>query len=193
MRKIILASGSPRRKKLLEQIGIACKVVPNNIEEKLNPRLKPRHQAENLSFQKAENVSRKYKNTLVLAADTIVVLGNEIIGKPKDKTDAMRILKKLSGTTHHVITGYTIIDTTTGKHITDSDQTTVVVKKLSEKEIEAYIKTGEPLDKAGGYGAQEKGAIFIEKIDGNFSNVVGLPLPKVTESLKKFGLHVLDL
>lgn len=191
MKKLILASTSPRRKKLLEQIGLQFEAVPSKTEEKMNPRLKPRSQAEFLSQQKAQEVTPKYKNALILAADTLVVFEDQIIGKPQSPDDAKRMLRKLSGKPHLVITGYTIIDTEKNKSVTESVATTVYMKKMSEKDIHAYVKSGEPLDKAGGYGLQEKGGIFVKKVDGDPSNVVGLPLPSLVESLKKFGVHVL--
>ena len=188
MKQIILASASPRRKKLLEQIGLKFTVVVNKHQEKMNPRLKPRGQAEFLSKQKAQAIVDRYKNAIIIAADTLVVFNDQIIGKPTSPYDAKRILRMLSGKTHRVITGYTIIDTATKKSLTYSVETLVFMKKMSIKEVDAYIKTGEPLDKAGGYGANEKGALFVEKIAGDFFNVVGLPIFAVAQDLKKFGI-----
>jgi septum formation protein len=167
-------------------------VDPSNIEEKLNPRLQPRRQAEMLSKQKAQAVAKKHPDALVIAADTMVVIGTDILGKPVSKEDAKRMLNKLSNTKHTVITGYTIIDTTTEKTITDSTTTDVYMKKLSKDMIDEYVATGEPMDKAGAYGIQEKGDVFIEKIDGDFTTVVGLPLARLAATLKKFGIDVLQ-
>lgn len=190
MKQIILASASPRRKQLLAQIGITYTVAPSSIEEKMNARLQPKKQAEHLSLQKAKVVAKKYKNAFILAADTLVVQGNDIIGKPSSLQDAKRILRKLSGRLHKVITGFTIIDTETHKIITKSEETTVFMKKLTDKEIAAYVATGEPLGKAGAYAAQERGALFIEKIEGDFFNIVGLPLFALAKALKKFGVTI---
>jgi septum formation protein len=190
MKTIILASSSPRRKKLLEQIGLPVKVDPSAIVETLNPRLKPRSQVEQLSLEKATAVAGKYPNALILAADTVVVFQNEIIGKPSTPEEAKRILGKLSGVSHTVITGFTIIDSEKNKTLTKSVETTVHFKKLSKKEIENYVATGEPMDKAGAYGIQEKGAVFIERIEGDFFTVVGLPLHVVVDAFKRFGVSI---
>lgn len=190
-KQLILASASPRRKKLLEQIGLIIKVVPSNIDEKLNPRLKPKAQAEQLSLQKAQAVAKTTKDAIIIAADTLVIIENEILGKPKDQKDARRMLKKLRNRKHSVITGYTILDTETKKVITTAEETFVHMKKLSDKEIDAYIKTKEPFDKAGAYAINERGSLLMEKIHGDFFNVVGLPLRSIADSLKKFGIDVL--
>lgn len=191
MKQIILASQSPRRKQLLDQLGIKYKVVPSNIEEKMNPRLKPRSQAEQLSLQKAETVANKHPHAIIIAADTIIVLKDEILGKPTSLSDAKRMLSKLSGKMHFVITGFTIYDTTSQKMITDSVVTKVYFKKLSKREIDNYVTTEQLMDKAGAYAVQEKGALFVEKIEGDFFNVVGLPIFAVSEQLKKFGVKIL--
>lgn len=191
MRKIILASSSPRRTQLLKQIGLAHTIVKSDVDEKISEHISPRKQAENLSLQKAKAVAKNYPDALIIAADTIIVLGKKIIGKPKSKKDAKRILRLLSGKPHKVFTGFTLIDTANKKTITDSEESTVYVKKLTEKEINAYVASKEPLDKAGAYGINEKGAVIIEKIEGDFSNVVGLPLYKLSQTLEKFGINVL--
>lgn len=208
MVKLILASTSPRRKALLQQIGLTFEIDGSDIAEKLNPRLKPRGNAEHLSYLKAKAIAAKHhqlslsglkesrsrkndKNTLiVIAADTIVVFNGEILGKPADKQSASKMLRKLNGRVHTVITGFTIIDVKTGKTVTKSAETKVFFRKLSLKEIEAYVKTGEPFDKAGAYGMQQKAAIFIERIEGDPFNVIGLPLQAVAEELKRFGIKV---
>jgi septum formation protein len=191
MKQIILASASPRRKKLMEQLGLTIKVVPSDIDEKLNPRLKAKSQAESLSQKKATVVAQHYKDAIVLAADTIVSIGNEILGKPLDIDDAKRMLKKLSGKQHVVVTGFTLINTATKKVITDSSETKVTFRKLTESEIKNYVKKENTLDKAGAYGAQGFGSLLIEKVDGDFFNVVGLPVNKIIPLLKKFGVEVL--
>jgi len=191
MKEIILASASPRRKKLLEQIGLPIKVVPSNIDEKLNPRLKPKGQAEELSLEKAQTVAEKYPDAIIIAADTIVYIQGDILGKPKNLEDARRMIKKLQGKTHSVITGFTILHKASQKSITDSVETAVTFRKLKESEIKNYIKIEKPLDKAGGYGVQGAGALLLESINGDFFNVVGLPLSKVIPLLKKFDIEVL--
>lgn len=145
----------------------------------------------NYPLEKLNLLQKKMKNAIIIAADTFVVFQEKIIGKAKDELDAKRILKLLSGKSHLIITGFTILDTNVGKTITKSVETKVYFKKLTNKEINAYVKTREPLDKAGAYGIQEKGSLFVKKIDGDCFNVVGLPLFEVAQSLKKFGIEVL--
>jgi septum formation protein len=191
MKKIILASKSPRRKELLEQIGLKFVVDISDVDEsKLANAAGPSQLAKSLSKAKAEKVSKKYKDAIIIAADTLVVLGKEIIGKPKDKKDAFKMLKKLSSKTHVVITGFTLLSSKSKKAITKTVQSKVKFKKMSDIEIRNYVETGEPMDKAGGYGIQNKGAIFIEKVEGDFFNVVGLPVYCLCCELKKFGINI---
>lgn len=191
MRKLILASQSPRRKEILSMVGLSFRVAKSNIDEKLNPRLGPISQAEELSMQKAQAVAKRYTDAIIIGADTIVSLGNEIFGKGETTTNSKRILSKLQGRTHSVITGFTIIDTATKKSITKSVETKVTIKKMSKKEIEWYVATKEPMDKAGAYAIQGKGSIFVERIEGDYFNVVGLPIASMTEELKKFDINLL--
>jgi septum formation protein len=191
MKKLILASSSPRRKQLLEQIGLEFKIDASNIDEIVDPLLQPVEQVELFSKQKAEAIASKYTDALILAADSMVAINGEVLGKPKDKDDAKRMLKKLSGTQHSIVTGFTLIDTQTKQSITRSVETKVWFKKLSEEEIEAYITKAQPFDKAGSYGIQDLAAIFVEKIEGDYFGSVGLPLFALAEELKKFGVHVL--
>lgn len=190
-RKVILASSSPRRKELLEGLGFNFTVKPSKIPEKMNPRLGPKARAENLSLQKAKAVAKRVKNALIIAADTIVVLQNEIIGKPESPDHAKRMLKKLQGRKHIVITGFTILDTESGKLITKAASTNVYMKKLTVKEIDAYFKKEHVLDKAGSYAMQGLGGILFEKIEGDYFTVVGLPLHALAVELKKFGVNIL--
>lgn len=189
MKKIILASSSPRRKKLLEKIGLKFKIVPSSLNEEVEQNLTPAKLVKSLSLQKAKDIAKREKNAIIIAADTMVFLGDEIIGKPKNKTHARQILKSLSGKFHFIITGFTIINSADNKTITRSVKTTVYMKKMTNQEIDDYIKTEEPLDKAGAYGIQGLGGKFIAKIKGDYFNVVGLPLPALIKSLKKFGIH----
>ena len=161
VRKIVLASGSPRRKKLLEQIGLEFEVCVSNFDEKENPNLKTHELAKNLSLGKAKDVAPKYKDAIIISADTFVSFKGAVLSKPETKEKAKQMLRLLSGKAHPIITGFTILDTKTGKTVSKSVETKVYIKKLTDKEIEEYIKTGEPLDKAGAYGIQEKGAVFV--------------------------------
>lgn len=191
MKQIILASASPRRKKLLEQIGLSIKVVPSDIDEKLNPRLKPKAQAETLSLEKAEIVAAKYPDSIIIAADTLVYTNGNILGKPKNMEEAKRMIQKLQGKTHSVITGFTIYHKASKKIVTDSAETKVTFRKLKDTEIKNYLKKEKPLDKAGGYGVQGIGVVLVETINGDYSNVVGLPLGKIIPTLKKYGVEIL--
>jgi len=190
MKKFVLASTSPRRAGLLKQIGLKFVVDPSNHEETLNKELPPERLAVVLSLKKARAVARRHRNAIVIAADTIGVLDGVIIGKPESAADARRILRKLSGRTHRVITGFTVIDTGSGKIATRVVETMVHFRKLTDGEIDAYVKTGEPLDKAGAYGIQERGAIFVDRIEGDYYNIIGLPLCALAEMLRKFGVEV---
>ena len=191
-RTIILASASPRRKEILEKTGLKFKVDESDYEEKTDPGLKPHDLARFLSREKARDVARRHRNALVIAADTIVVLRGRLFGKPRNEEHAKEMLKALSGKAHSVITGFTIIDTAGKKELSRSVESKVFFKRLSADEIEAYIRSGEPLDKAGAYGIQGLGAVMVKKIEGDFFNVMGLPLDALAESLKKFGVNVLS-
>jgi len=192
IRTIILASGSPRRREILAKTGLKFKVDMSNYQEKLEPGLKPHDIARLLSSEKARHVAHRYRNVLVIAADTIVVFKGSLFGKPQNKEQEKEMLKTLSGKAHSVITGFTIIDTATKKELTTSVESKVFFKRLSPNEIAAYIRSGEPLDKAGAYAVQGLGAVLIKRIEGDFFNVMGLPLHSLTESLKKFGIKVLN-
>lgn len=191
MRTIILASASPRRKQLLKQLDLEFKIIPSEIEEKLNPRFQPRKQVEVLSEQKAQEVAAKQKDAIVIGVDTMVAYKNEVIGKPKDEKDAKFILKRLSGKKHTVVTAFTIIDTKAKKSVTKSVETNIWFRKITEAEIRSYIKKEKPFDKAGAYGMQSLGAVFVEKVEGDFLGAVGLPLFTLAKELKKFGVNVL--
>lgn len=188
MKKLILASGSPRRKELLEQIGLAFEVIPAKGEEVISSTL-PDKVVEALSFQKASEIATldRFQNTgdIILGSDTVVALNNLIMGKPKDKEEAFVMLKKLQGQTHTVYTGVTfIITNTVPQIITFSEATNVSMYPMSDAEITDYIATGEPMDKAGAYAIQGKCAAYISKIDGEYNTVVGLPVAHVYQVLK---------
>lgn len=183
---LYLASKSPRRKKLLEQLNLKFESFNVELNEEILDGEHPVKTVKRLSSQKMDLARCEVKRGIIITADTIVVLGREIIGKPKNKKDAERILKKLSGKTHLVYTGYAIYNTSKKKLITDYEKTRVTFRKLDDREIRDYIKTGSPMDKAGAYGIQDDfGAVFVRKIEGCYYNVVGLPLTKVYDSLKK--------
>ncbi len=193
MKKIILASASPRRKQLLKQIGLIFTVIPSDIEEKLNPRLKPLKQVEELSAQKARSVADDVKDTdaLIIASDTMVFVDDEMMGKPKDEKDALRMLKKLSDRMHSIVTGYTIIDTKTKRKVSRAVETKIWFRKITPKERKNYLLKAKPWDKAGAYGIQDYAALFVDKIEGDYSSVLGLPLSLLAKDLKKFGVEIL--
>lgn len=185
--KIILASASPRRKQLLMEMGVNFEVSPKNIDEIIPNNISPVAAAEYLSRLKADAFSEEEigKNTLIITADTIVALKDEILGKPVDRKDAVKILKSLSGNLHNVITGVTLKSAT--KERTFSVTTEVVFKRLSEEEISYYIDNYKPYDKAGAYGIQEWiGHAAIEEIKGSYFNVMGLPTHRLYKELSLF-------
>jgi septum formation protein len=192
IKTIILASASPRKKEILKKTGLKFKVYESDYEEKMDLGLKPHELARFLSREKARDVARRHRDALVIAADTIVVLRGRLFGKPRNEEQAKEMLRALSGKAHSVITGFTIIDTAGKKEISRSVESKVFFKRLSADEIETYIRSGEPLDKAGAYGVQGLGAVLVKRIEGDFFNVVGLPLNALAESLKEFGVNVLS-
>ncbi len=191
MKTIILASASPRRKELLEQIGLKFKVKPSNYAEDISSELEPHELAKSLSLEKAKLVAKNHNNALVIAADTFIVFEGKILGKPRAEIEAKRMLETISGGQHSVITGFTIIDTENNKALSKSVETKVYIRKLTPNEIDAYVKSKEPLDKAGAYAIQGLGSAIVEKIEGDYFNVIGLPLSALAESLKEFGVNVL--
>ncbi|MBM3149176.1 MAG: septum formation inhibitor Maf [Chloroflexi bacterium] len=191
MKQLILASESPRRMQLLEQIGLKFQVVPSNSVEDLESGLDPHELAKSLSLRKASSVAKKYRNAVVIAADTFGVLEGKILGKPKTEGEAREMLLAMSGKTHSVITGFTILDADEGRSVSRSEETSVQFRKLTAGEIDAYVQSGEPLGKAGAYAIQGLGALLIERIDGDYFNVVGLPLCALAESLKEFVICAL--
>ena len=187
---IILASQSPRRKKLLEQIGLEFKVISSDIDEKEHPTdINPQLYAEQLALKKAMDVSTRVKeDSIIIGADTIVVIDDMILNKPVDRDDAVRMLGKLSNNTHTVYTAVAIVDTATNRNFIQTKATKVTFRHLSDEEIDAYVATGSPLDKAGAYGIQDDfGAVFISNIEGCYYNIVGLPLEMLYTMLKKLN------
>lgn len=183
MNEIILASKSPRRKKILRDLGLNITVIEPNINEIERKDDKPSSLVMSLSFQKAFDVAKENKDKVVLAADTIVVLDGIVLGKPKDEKDAYKMLKNLSGKKHEVLTGYSIINLEKKIKLINYSKTKVKFKILSEEIIKRYINTGEPMDKAGSYGIQGYGKVLIKKINGSYFNVVGLPIEKISTDL----------
>ena len=186
--RIILASSSPRRKELLQSVGIQFEVIAPSSDESLLHNDNPKDYVQRLASEKAISVSKNLKGEfLVIGADTIVVIDNEILGKPSDEEDARAILSRISGSVHHVLTAFSIAKPKDKILHSEVVDTKVRVKTLEPKEIEGYIKTGEPMDKAGAYGIQGFGAFMIKEIEGSYTNVVGLPLVEVLEALNKLG------
>ncbi|MAL17580.1 MAG: septum formation inhibitor Maf [Balneola sp.] len=198
MPRIILASQSPRRKRLLEQIGLDFEVHPSNVDE-VSSEQEPSLLVEDLALQKANDVAHSFPDSLIIGSDTLVVLNNEVIGKPRDEDEAAEFLLNLSDTTHLVLTGVAFVKTNKNGQIEGSktfhEQTKVTFSTLAEEEIRAYAKSGNPLDKAGAYGIQDDlGALFVEKIEGDYYNVVGFPLNRFYREMKTFmpELNIMD-
>ncbi len=192
MRRIILASASPRRRELLEQAGAAFEVRPGNGEEVI-PSQAPETVVKELSRQKAlQAVCPADEGTVILGADTIVAFAGKILGKPRDREDAEKTLNMLQGNTHQVYTGVTILEKREGewKETTFAECTDVTFYPVSEEEIKSYVKTGEPMDKAGSYGIQGKFGIYVKAIRGEYSNVVGLPVGRLFYEAKKLGIEL---
>lgn len=189
---LILASASPRRRQLLRSIGLDFRIIPAHVDENYLAGESPYQHVRRLSYIKAMAVAQKYQKAWVLGADTIVVIDKTILGKPKNKTQAKNMLKKLSGREHKVFTGVTIALRTLNIYEIKVVQSTVRFKTISSEEMNWYTACDEPYDKAGGYAVQGKGSIFIKSIRGSYSNVIGLPLCEVVELLKKYDVMNLD-
>ncbi len=192
MKKIVLASNSPRRKELLENIGLNFDIIPDNTPEPMNSRLSPCDMVMMLAKFKGENVLNSIKrkeDTIVIAADTVVSIDNKILGKPKCDKEAFEMLSLLSGRCHTVYTGVYIIENSSKKSANFYEKTEVYFKSLDIKEINDYINSREPMDKAGSYGIQNLGSLFVEKIKGDYFNVVGLPICRLGKVLvHDFGI-----
>ena len=185
--QFVLASASPRRKQLLEQLGLAFKVHPSHVDETYNTKDSPPSIVKGLAKRKAHAIEHLYPESLILAADTIVVIEEEILGKPANQVEARTMLHRLSNSQHTVYTGIALSHPLSGRTVTSSEATEVTFSKLEESEIEAYIATRSPFDKAGGYGIQDdQGALYISGIQGDYYNVVGLPLHKFYQMLKTY-------
>ena len=184
--EIILASASPRRKELLELINVKFKIQASNIDEILDDRLNLEDKIEDLSYQKASSIADTVSGDfLVIGADTVVEIDGEILGKPKDKADAKRMLQLLSGKDHQVITAICLIPTNDKNNsVKTHEKTKVKFIQLTEEQIDKYIESGEPMDKAGAYAIQGLGVMFVKSISGCYTNVVGLPIPLLTGILE---------
>lgn len=194
MRDIILASASSRRKELLRQlIGNNFNIVHGSYHEKPQPEMEPLDFIIHNSKEKAREVASLTSSGIVIAADTVVLCDGEILGKPHTKDKAREMLRKISGKKIHVITGLTVIDIDANIQKSASETTDVRIKIMSDAELESYLKTSEPLDKAGAFAIQGKGAIIVEKIEGDYFNVVGLPLFRLNTILLEFGIDVLEM
>lgn len=196
MKQLILASQSPRRKMLLEQVGLPFTVIPSDAKENIDKIVNPEEYVRIISERKAKDIAEKilnteYINPVILAADTIVVIGGRILGKPGSFDEAYSMLSMLSGNWHEVMTGVSVIDTETGINQSHVEKTRVKIRSLDHDSILRYINSGEPFDKAGAYGVQALGALLVERIEGDYFNVVGLPLYKVSIMLKKAGIDSL--
>ena len=176
---MILASQSPRRRELLSLITEDFRIIPAKGEEILPDKISPENAVLTLSEQKADEIFVEHKDELIIAADTIVAIDGKILGKPRDENDAFSMLKTLSGRVHEVFTGVCVVFPN-GRKERFFEETKVEFYPLSAEQIEAYIKTGEPMDKAGAYGIQGKGALLVKRIDGDYYNVMGLPVAKLS-------------
>lgn len=190
MKPLILASTSPRRVELLRQIGCHFDVIPSHVSEELPPGLDPASAVMELALRKARSVAANVTTGIVIGADTVVVSNGMILGKPKDHGDAVRMLTELSGKVHSVFTGLAVVDASKKTERVDYVETRVRFRELAPEEIKFYVASGEPFDKAGAYGIQGLGAILVEKIDGCYFNVVGLPLSKLVLILRELGVSI---
>ncbi len=188
---LILASRSPRRRKLLAQLGLDFEVHPSDLDETaMNHRL-PEQLVEQLALEKARAVATRFPEALTLGADTTVVLDGDVLNKPADEAEARAMLRRLSGRTHTVYTGVALVHPASRREVVDYEATQVTFAPLTDAEIDAYVATGSPLDKAGAYGIQDDyGAVFIRRIEGDYYNVVGLPLHRLYRMLRN---HFADL
>lgn len=192
MKKVILASNSPRRREIMGKF-IDFEAVTAEVKEDNDFYKSPETLVMALAFEKANSVATKHEDAIVIGADTIVEIEGEILGKPKSREGAKRMMEKLRGKSHKVITGFSIIDLSSDKKYMDYEVTEVVFKDLSDEEIEAYLNKAEYMDKAGAYGIQEEAALFVDKIKGDYLNIVGFPISKIYTILKdNFDLSLLE-
>ncbi|MBI2627484.1 septum formation inhibitor Maf [Candidatus Nomurabacteria bacterium] len=184
MKKLILASSSSTRKNLLTEAGLNFEIDPSSYEEDITLLMSPKELVAHLSYGKAKDVASRHQEAIVLGADTIIVYQDKILGKPHTSERAKEMLKMLSGRAHLVVTGFTIIDTKNNHSISKVVETEVFFKNLTDREIDNYVATGEPLNKAGAYAILENGGKFVKKIEGSRTNVSGLPMEELMNVLK---------
>ncbi|MEG1408440.1 MAG: Maf family protein [Terrisporobacter sp.] len=182
---MILASKSPRRREILENTKVKFSIQDSQIDEVMIENEPPKETVMRLAYEKALKVANDNKDALVIGADTIVVIDDTILGKPKDEAEAYNMIKLLSGKTHNVITGFALMNLSLDKKVIDYELSTVTFKELSEESIKDYIKTNESLDKAGAYGIQGYGSLLVKEIQGDYFNIVGLPISKISNALKE--------
>lgn len=186
--ELILASKSPRRRYLLEQAGLKFRVIPSTLDENSMPLSSPESYVRRLAEAKAKEISQRYPESWVIGADTVVFIDNTMLGKPASRADAHKMLKNLSGKTHQVLTGYCLSCMATGRLFSETIKTDVCFKKLTDLEINWYINSGEPFDKAGAYAIQGIGTFLVKRINGSYTNVVGLPVCELLELLIEEGI-----
>lgn len=190
--RVILASSSPRRSELLAQVGIPFTVIPSTVDERLEPGIPPEEFAKRLAVAKAAEVAALHPEAdVVIGADTIVVLGSEILGKPQDAEEAVRMLEYLSGRGHEVMTGWALVDPKGEREIAGCSRSRVEFYPLDRETILRYVASREPLDKAGAYAIQGKAGMFVKAIEGDYAAIVGLPISAIGQALRQFGWHVI--
>ncbi len=190
--RLVLASTSPRRKELLGQLGLRFDIIPSEFDEGTITTADPAQLVRELAIGKARAVlSGLIGETIVIGADTIVLLDGEILGKPCDEAAARAMLASLAGRTHRVLTGVALIHLPDGREVVDHTETAVTMRPLTPGQIDAYVASGEPMDKAGAYAVQGLGSVLVERLEGDYFTVVGLPLPRLARLLEDFGLNVL--
>lgn len=186
---IVLGSASPRRQELLRQVGVTFRVIPSGVDEVVSTPMEPGELVRHLALSKAVDVASREPESLVLGADTIVVVDGDVLGKPRDRAEAIVMLQRLSGRSHQVMTGVALVGG--GRQLVGHEVTTVQFIPLTLAQMERYADSGEPMDKAGGYGIQGRASAMIHSIEGDYFNVVGLPLCRTVHMLSQFGVEVL--
>jgi septum formation protein len=186
--RLILASKSPRRRDLLHQAGLTFTVIPSAVDERAAAIASPQDHVRLLAEAKAQEVAKQYPQSWVVGADTVALVGNTVLGKPHTQAEARQMLEALSGKTHKVLTGFCICCREAEQSFSDTVETDVLFKSLTSREIDWYVHTGEPFDKAGGYAAQGLGTFLIKRVEGSYTSVVGLPVCEVVDYLVKQGV-----
>ena len=187
---VVLASASPRRREILEKAGLKFQVDASETEEKLDDKMDPAELAISISLMKARSARTMHPGSIIIAADTFGIMDGSLLGKPDNADHAHKMLSSMSGKSHEVITGFTIMDSDTGRTTSRAVRTVVYFKVLSEQQIDKYVRSGEPLGKAGAYAIQGSGAELVDKIEGDYYNVVGLPVHALAEELAGYGIEL---